>query len=57
MLINELQDVDAGLCRLALEWAQKGQGNLLDKPDILPDYLDPEGYPDIEPEIQLYWIS
>jgi hypothetical protein len=55
--INRLQDIDASLCRLALEWTQKSQGNLLDVPDILPDHLELEDYPDIEPEIQLYWIS
>jgi len=57
MHINRFQGIDAGLCRLALEWAQKSQDNLLDAPDILPDYLDLKDYPDIEPEIQLYWIS
>ncbi|WP_338835726.1 reverse transcriptase domain-containing protein [Neomoorella thermoacetica] len=55
--LNSLGGIDGNLCRLALKWAFEEKRNLLGLLDLLPETIEPEDYPEIEPDIQIYGIS
>lgn len=52
-----LGGINGNLCRLALKWAVEEKRNLLGLLDLLPETIEPEDYPEIEPDIQIYGIS